>query len=103
MQTSTLEETSIEQLEARFRERTATVGVIGMGYVGLPLMLAAAAAGYHVLGFDIDHEKVEKINAGHSYLEHIKGEHIASARDQGRLRATIKFEEVKKVDAIILC
>jgi UDP-N-acetyl-D-glucosamine dehydrogenase len=103
MQTATLERPSVDQLEQKFRERKAAVGVIGMGYVGLPLMLAAAVAGYHVLGFDIDQEKVDKVNAGHSYLEHIKAEHIAAAREQGRLRATGRFEEIKSLDAIILC
>jgi len=103
MQTATLERPSVDQLERKFRERKATVGIIGMGYVGLPLMLAAAAAGYHVLGFDIDQEKVDKVNAGHSYLEHIKAEHIAAGREQGRLRATGRFEEIKNVDGIILC
>ena len=74
-----------------------------MGYVGLPLMLAAAAAGYRVVGFDVDPKKVEKINAGKSYLKHIRSEQIAAAVCEGRLRATTRFEEVKEVDAIIIC
>jgi UDP-N-acetyl-D-glucosamine dehydrogenase len=93
----------IDQLETRYRERTATVGIIGMGYVGLPLMLAAVAAGYRVLGFDVDLQKVEKINSGKSYFRHISDDLIAKAVSEGRLRATMDFEEIKGVDSIIIC
>lgn len=93
----------IDQLETRYRERTAAVGIIGMGYVGLPLMLAAVAAGYRVLGFDVDLQKVEKINSGKSYFRHISDELIDKAVFEGRLRATIDFEEITGVDAIIIC
>ena len=93
----------IEQLEGQYRDRTAIIGVVGMGYVGLPLMLAAGSAGYRVVGFDVDPDKVEKINAGHSYLKHIRSEQIAAAVRQGRLRATAGFQEIKGVDVIIIC
>jgi UDP-N-acetyl-D-glucosamine dehydrogenase len=93
----------IDQIEAQFHERKAILGIVGMGYVGLPLMLAAGAAGYCVVGLDVDPKKVEKINAGKSYLKHIRSEQIAAALHDGRLRATTRFEEVKGVDAIIIC
>jgi UDP-N-acetyl-D-glucosamine dehydrogenase len=92
-----------EQLEAKFNRRSAVVGIVGMGYVGLPLMLASVATGYSVVGFDTDPEKISKLNAGHSYLKHIATEHIAAAVGRGRLRATNSFEEIKGVDAIIIC
>lgn len=103
VRTAVLEEPSIEQLEAHYRERTATIGVIGMGYVGLPLMLAAASAGYRVVGFDVDQQKVDRVNKGNSYLKHIRSEDIATANDRGQLRATASFDEAKNVDAIVLC
>ena len=85
----------IDQLEARYHERKAILGIVGMGYVGLPLMLAAAAAGYRVVGFDVDLQKVETINSGKSYFKHISNELIATAVRERRLRATTSFEEIK--------
>ena len=93
----------IDQIEALYHERKAILGIVGMGYVGLPLMLAASAAGYCVIGFDVDPQKVGKINAGESYLKHIDSEQIAAASRKKRLRATTRFEEMKEVDAIIIC
>lgn len=94
---------SIDQLEARYRDRGAILGIVGMGYVGLPLMLAAAAAGYRVVGFDVDVEKVEAINSGKSYFKHIDNELVASAVHTRSLRATTKFAEIEETDAIIIC
>jgi UDP-N-acetyl-D-glucosamine dehydrogenase len=93
----------IDQLEARYHEHKAILGIVGMGYVGLPLMLAAGAVGYSVVGFDIDPKKVEKINSGKSYLKHISSEQIAASVREKGLRATTRFEEVHGVDAIIIC
>jgi UDP-N-acetyl-D-glucosamine dehydrogenase len=93
----------IDQIEALYHERKAILGVVGMGYVGLPLMLAASAAGYCVIGFDVDPQKVERINAGEGYLKHIDSAPIAAASRKRRLRATTRFEEIKEVDAIIIC
>jgi UDP-N-acetyl-D-glucosamine dehydrogenase len=93
----------IDQIEARYHERKAILGIVGMGYVGLPLMLAAEIAGYCVVGFDVDPQKVKKINAGQSYLKHISSEQIVTAVRDRRLRSTTRFEEVKEVDAIIIC
>jgi UDP-N-acetyl-D-glucosamine dehydrogenase len=92
-----------DQIDAPYRERKAILGIVGMGYVGLPLILAAGAAGYCVVGLDVDPQKVEKINAGKSYLKHIRSDQIAAAVRERRLRATTRFEEVKGVDAIIIC
>ena len=74
-----------------------------MGYVGLPLALAAAGAKYCVLGFDIDPKKVDRINSGNSYLKHIGSEKIARAVNEKKLRATTNFQEAKAVDAVIIC
>jgi UDP-N-acetyl-D-glucosamine dehydrogenase len=61
----------LKQLISKLENRTATIGIVGLGYVGLPLMLRYVGAGFTVLGFDIDAEKVAKLNRGKSYIEHI--------------------------------
>jgi len=90
-------------LKQIYLQRTATIGVIGMGYVGMPLALAAAAAGFRTVGFDIDPEKVASINAGKSYIKHIPSEEIAAAVRDGRLHSTDQFGQLHAVDAIIIC
>jgi UDP-N-acetyl-D-glucosamine dehydrogenase len=90
-------------LVRRFRDRTARIGVIGLGYVGLPLLRTAAEHGLAALGFDIDPVKVEHLNAGRSYLRHIPGAGIAAMRETGRLAATDDFSRLAEVDAVIVC
>src|SRR5258707_1347651 len=75
----------IDALIAGFRGRTARIGIIGLGYVGLPLLRAAAERGFSALGFDIDRSKVELLNAGGSYLGHIGAASIAALRQTGHL------------------
>ena len=87
----------------RFRDRTAKIGIIGLGYVGLPLLRTAAERGFTALGFDIDRAKVALLNAGGSYLSHISAESIAALRQSGHLAATADFSRLGEVDAIILC
>ena len=96
-------EPSIATLIERFRTHKATIGVIGLGYVGLPLGCAMGRKGFSVLGFDIDPTKVELINAGSSYLSHIDGREIAELRRAGHLAATADFGRLAECDAIILC
>jgi UDP-N-acetyl-D-glucosamine dehydrogenase len=88
---------------ARFRSREASIGVIGLGYVGLPLSLAACDAGFRVLGFDISDEKVDGLNAGRSPLQHIGDESIVAARKGDRFAATSDPGRLVDVDAIIIC
>jgi len=79
------------------------LGVIGLGYVGLPLALSYTARGFRVTGFDIDTAKVDSLNGGRSYIEHIPGGDIQRAREQGLLEATTDFSLVPSVDALIIC
>jgi UDP-N-acetyl-D-glucosamine dehydrogenase len=90
-------------LGARLARREAILGIIGMGYVGLPLMLAAVTAGYRVLGFDIDRPKVRGLNAGRSPLRHIGDARIAAAVESGRFDATYDFARIAEPDAILIC
>ena len=86
----------------KFEDKTAKIGIVGLGYVGLPLMLRYTDIGYRVLGFDIDAEKVRKLNSGQSYIEHIPAEKIAAASD-GLFEATTDFSRIGEVEAVILC
>ncbi|MBY5969536.1 nucleotide sugar dehydrogenase [Halomonas denitrificans] len=86
----------------KLESNEAVIGIVGLGYVGLPLMLRYNDLGYRVLGFDIDSGKVEQLNSGKSYIEHIGSERIARASSQG-FEATTNFERVSEADAIILC
>ena len=78
----------------RIRERKAHTGVIGLGYVGLPLAVEFARAVFHAVGIDLDQRKVDAINAGQSYIGDIESEDIASLVATGRLRATTEFRVI---------
>jgi UDP-N-acetyl-D-glucosamine dehydrogenase len=92
----------LEQLTTRLSERTAVIGIIGLGYVGLPLTLRYAEAGFRVLGIDIDGAKVERLNRGESYINHIAAADIVHARDRG-FEATTDFSRAGEPDALIIC
>ena len=72
-----------QQLINKLTDKSAIIGIVGLGYVGIPLALRYAEAGYKVVGFDIDPEKVEKISSGKTYIKHIPDEDIQAAVDQG--------------------
>lgn len=86
----------------KLSSRQAVIGIVGMGYVGLPLMLRYIEAGFNVVGFDIDAQKVAKLNGGGSYIEHIPAAKIAAARAAG-FEAAADFSRITEVDAVILC
>ncbi|MCR4509766.1 UDP-N-acetyl-D-glucosamine 6-dehydrogenase [Pseudomonas sp. 32.2.56] len=93
---------SLQACVDKFKSKDAVIGIVGLGYVGLPLMLRYNAIGFRVLGIDIDTGKVEKLNSGSSYIEHIACEYIAKARSSG-FEATCDFRRVSECDALILC
>ena len=93
---------SLQACIDKFKSRDAVIGIVGLGYVGLPLMLRYNAIGFRVLGIDIDISKVDKLNAGLSYIEHIACEHVARARNSG-FEATSDFRRASECDALILC
>src|SRR5438045_2452606 len=94
---------NVDALAARFRDRSAKIGVIGLGYVGLPLARTIAERGFTVLGFDLDPVKVARLNAGESYIRHISSESIAALRKAERLAATGEVARLGEADAILLC
>jgi UDP-N-acetyl-D-glucosamine dehydrogenase len=93
---------ALTKLIARLQDRSAVIGVIGLGYVGLPLSLRYAAVGFKVLGIDIDQAKVDRLNAGASYIEHIPAAQVQGAIDAG-FEATTDFARALEADALIIC
>jgi UDP-N-acetyl-D-glucosamine dehydrogenase len=91
------------ELAARFRARDATVGIIGLGYVGLPLVRAMAAAGFRVIGFDTDGLKIEMLERGETYIRHLPGRQFRELIAEGRFSATNEFSKVGQADAIVIC
>lgn len=92
----------LQAIISKFNDKSAKIGIVGLGYVGLPLMLRYVEVGYSVLGFDIDQSKVNQLNNGQSYIEHIPANQIEKAREQ-LFEATTEFPRVAECDAIILC
>jgi len=92
----------LEQWLQAVERRTARVGIIGLGYVGLPLTLLFSEERFRVTGFDIDTEKVESLNRGLSYIHRIETDHIRAAQRSG-FRATADFTEIAVMDAILIC
>jgi UDP-N-acetyl-D-glucosamine dehydrogenase len=102
MTTQTAAETSIDQLKARIQQRQARVGIIGLGYVGLPLALLYSAQKVKVTGFDIDARKIDTIAQGGTYIYRIPAGEIQAARAQG-FTATSDYSQISDMDAIIIC
>ncbi len=92
-----------ETLIQKFQQKEATVGIVGMGYVGLPLAVAFAQRGFHVIGLDIVAEKVAMLNAGRSYVEDVPDAELTPLVAQGLLRATTDYADLANVDAISIC
>jgi UDP-N-acetyl-D-glucosamine dehydrogenase len=93
----------LQDLAGRIESREARIGVIGLGYVGLPLSLAFARAGFGVVGFELDAEKVRALREGRSYLEDVPAADVVAAREGGRLEATLDFALLSATDVINVC
>lgn len=100
MPTTTL---ALESQIDKFRSAQATVGIIGLGYVGLPLALLFAEAGIRVIGFDIDKSKVDSINSGCCYIKHLKQPQMKTFVQEERLKATCDYAYAASCDAVIIC
>jgi UDP-N-acetyl-D-glucosamine dehydrogenase len=90
-------------LRAKIDDRSAVIGILGMGYVGLPLALTFTERGFRVLGFDVDPVKVEQLNGGTSYIPHLDGGRIPRAVEAKRLAATTDFSRLGEADALLIC
>ncbi len=91
-----------QQLLTKLAHKNAIIGIIGLGYVGLPLVMRYCNVGYKVVGFDIDDEKVQMLNSGRSYIGHLGNEMIARMLHNG-FEATSDFSNLENVDALIIC
>ena len=89
-------------LRTQIKNHTASVGIIGLGYVGLPIARAFSRRGFPVLGFDIDPEKVRLLEAGQSYIQHIPPEEVEEMLEAG-FEPTVNFDRLSEPDAILIC
>ncbi len=92
-----------EELLKKIAEKEIVVGVVGLGYVGLPLAVEKAKAGFRTIGFDVQAKKVEMVNAGHNYIGDVVDSDLEKLVKEGKLRATTDFSFVKDVDFIAIC
>src|SRR6266478_4641823 len=90
-------------LEHKLRTRQALLGVIGLGYVGLPLALSFERAGFQVTGFDISSERIAALNNGRSYITDISDSELTESMTKGKLKATADLDQITEMDAIIIC
>ena len=91
------------QLEQAIKDKSAIIGIIGLGYVGLPLIDAFVNTGFKTMGFDVDQNKVDQLQAGKSYIKHIPSETVAKWIAKEQFEATADFSRMKEADALLIC
>ncbi|HZE89721.1 MAG TPA: NAD(P)-binding domain-containing protein, partial [Verrucomicrobiae bacterium] len=92
-----------DELRVKLDSRRALIGILGLGYVGLPLALEFSRRGFTVHGIDVDTRKVEALKRGRSYIQDVSSKVLKEALGAGRFTATSDFEIVRKLDAVIVC
>lgn len=92
-----------DELLQKIKSKTATIGVVGLGYVGLPLAVEKAKAGYKVIGFDVQEEKVNMVNEGINYIGDVMSEELSKLVEENSLTATTDYSFIEKVDAVAIC
>lgn len=92
-----------ERLKKLISEKNARLGILGIGYVGLPLAVEMAKAGYTITGFDVQQKKVDLLNAGHNYIGDVVDKDLAAIVSQGKLTATTDFSQIEKCDCVSIC
>lgn len=92
-----------EELMLKIKNKTAKLGVVGLGYVGLPLAVEKAKAGYEVIGFDVQEQKVDMVNSGENYIGDVVDSDLKDLVKEGKIKATSDFSFVSKVDAVAIC
>ncbi|MFN7210871.1 MAG: NAD(P)-binding domain-containing protein, partial [Aggregatilineales bacterium] len=92
-----------QQLLERINSRSAVIGIIGLGYVGLPLAVAFAQAGFKVIGIDLDQRKVDRLNNGESYIADVPSADIAEIRARGTFSASADYESLRQADIVSIC
>ena len=92
----------LKELISKFERKDSKVGIVGLGYVGLPLAIRFAACGYRIVGFDVDESKIQTLAQGKSYIEHIDSEQVAALSQSGAI-FTADFTRAEECDALIIC
>ncbi|MBK8304712.1 MAG: hypothetical protein IPK98_15430, partial [Chloracidobacterium sp.] len=92
-----------DELQQLISEKKATIGVIGLGYVGLPLIVEFCLKGFNAVGFEVDEHKTSEIIAGRSYIVDVTSENVAKCVGEGKLTATTDFSQLANCDVIIIC
>jgi UDP-N-acetyl-D-glucosamine dehydrogenase len=103
MNSSILSNTAAAELFRKIADKTAVVGIIGLGYVGLPLISAFTNAGLRCIGYDVDPQKIERLKAGQSYIKHIASSRIADWIQRGMLDPTADMTRLNEADALLIC
>ncbi|MFP6586587.1 MAG: nucleotide sugar dehydrogenase, partial [Pirellulaceae bacterium] len=94
---------NLSELTAAIDAKTAKIGIVGLGYVGLPLVRAFIEAGYTTIGFDVDSAKIEQLRQGQSYIQHISGDWVSQQIAAGKFDATDQLDRLAEADAILIC
>src|SRR5688572_11488313 len=92
-----------QELLSQLESRKAKIGIIGLGYVGLPLVLRFGEERFKIIGFDVDPQKVSKLNAGQSYIRHIEGSRLQGLVTTKAFEATTDFSRLGEADCVIIC
>lgn len=101
--TKTTENKLAEQLLKKLNNKTAVIGVVGLGYVGLPLAVEKAKAGYSVIGFDIQDSRVNQVNSGENYIGDVVDDELKELVEEKKIRATADYSLIQEVDAVAIC
>ena len=91
------------ELLDKFESKTARIGIVGLGYVGLPLSKALLENGYSVIGFDVDQRKIDAIGEGRSYIKHLGDDFFKMIQTSEKFQATAEKQDLRDADAILLC
>ncbi|HSU61302.1 MAG TPA: NAD(P)-binding domain-containing protein, partial [Bryobacteraceae bacterium] len=102
-ESASVQTAAADKLQQRITKKTARVGVLGLGYVGLPLAVEFAQAGFEVVGIDVQQSKVDQFNSGHSYIKDVTDNTFRPLIESGKLRATTDFSVIRDLDTIDIC
>ena len=92
-----------EQLKSLVEDKSACIGVIGLGYVGMPLIVEFVSKGFRGIGFEVDQKKADAMNANESYIVDVPNEALKECNDSGRMTATTDFAKLTECDVVIIC
>src|SRR6056297_1308548 len=98
-----VENRNISMIKEKINSKKAVIGVVGLGYVGLPLAVEKAKAGYDVIGFDIQQSRVDMVNRGENYIGDVVDEELDDLVKEGKIIATTSYQKIEEIDAVAIC